>query len=85
MDLIQRGYVGARTKDSVLHFDPKPNEKLDGLSLHIRYRKTPMEVVLEGERLAVAAQAEGSSRTIRVGVGQNVREVKDGEGHTFHF
>jgi trehalose/maltose hydrolase-like predicted phosphorylase len=85
VDLIQRGYVGAKTKDTSLHFDPKPNEKLEGLSLHIRYRKTPIEVMLKGERLAVAAQADGSGRTIRVGVGQNVREIKDGEGYTFPF
>jgi trehalose/maltose hydrolase-like predicted phosphorylase len=85
VDLIQRGYVGAKTKDTSLHFDPKPNEKLEGLSLHIRYRKTPVEVMLEGGKVTLAAQADGSSRTVRVGVGQNVMEIKEGESYTLPF
>jgi trehalose/maltose hydrolase-like predicted phosphorylase len=85
LDLVQRGYVGADIRDTTLCFDPKPDERLEGLSLHIRYRKTPVEVVLEKERLTVAAQTDGSSRTIRVGVGERVREIKDGESCTFHF
>jgi trehalose/maltose hydrolase-like predicted phosphorylase len=85
VDLIQRGYVGAKTKNTTLYFDPKPNERLDGLSLHIRYRNTPVEVVLEGRRVTLTAQADGSSRTIRVGVGQNVMEIKEGESYTFPF
>jgi trehalose/maltose hydrolase-like predicted phosphorylase len=85
LDLIQRYYVGAKTKDTALCFDPKPNERLDGLSLHIKFHETPVEVMLEGKRLAVAAQADGSSHSIRVGVGQNIREIKEGEGYTFPF
>ena len=83
LDLIQRGYVGAKTKDTTLCFDPKPNMRLDGLSLHIRFHKTPVEVMLDGDNLTVAAQADGSRRTIRVGVGENVREIEDGENYTF--
>jgi trehalose/maltose hydrolase-like predicted phosphorylase len=83
LDLIQRGYVGADTKDTTLCFAPNPNEKLDGLSLHIRFRKTPVEVLLEGGRLTVAAHTDGSSRAIRVGVGENTRELRDGEHYTF--
>jgi trehalose/maltose hydrolase-like predicted phosphorylase len=85
LDLVQRGYVGAEIKDTTLCFDPKPNERLEDLLLHIRYRKTPVEVVLEKERLTVAAQTDGFSRTIRVGVGERVREIKDGESCTFPF
>jgi trehalose/maltose hydrolase-like predicted phosphorylase len=83
LDVIQRGYVGARAKDTTLCFDPKPNERLDGLSLCMRFRETPVEVTLEGERLTVAVQADGSGRTIRAGVGERVREIRDGKGHTF--
>jgi len=57
---------------------------LDGLSLHIRFRNTPVEVVLEADRLTVA-QAEEPNRSIRVGVGEKVREIKDGEGYTLRL
>jgi hypothetical protein len=49
----------------------------------MRFRETPVEVTLEGERLTVAVQADGSGRTIRAGVGERVREIRDGKGHTF--
>ena len=39
--------------------------------------------MLDGDNLTVAAQADGSRRTIRVGVGENVREIEDGENYTF--
>jgi trehalose/maltose hydrolase-like predicted phosphorylase len=83
LDLIQRGYVGADTKDTTLCFDPKPNARLDGLSLRIRFRKTPVEISLGGGRLSVAAQTDGSSRAIRVGVGEKIREIRDGEYYAF--
>jgi trehalose/maltose hydrolase-like predicted phosphorylase len=83
VDLIQRGYVGAKTRNTTLYFDPQPNERLDGLSLNIRYRKTPVEVVLEGGRVTLTARTDGSSRTIRVGIGQSIMEIKEGESYTF--
>jgi hypothetical protein len=70
-------------RPTALCFDPKPNTRLDGLSLHIRFHKTPVEVMLEGNNLTVAAQADGASRTIKVGVGDKVREIEDGEDYTF--
>ena len=79
LDLIQRGYVGAKSKDMTLCFAPKPNERLDGLSLHIRFQETPVSVLLEEERLTVAAQTDEASLAIRVGVGETVRELRDGE------
>jgi trehalose/maltose hydrolase-like predicted phosphorylase len=83
LDLIQRGYVGAETRDTTLYFSPKPNDRLDGLSLHLRFRDMPVEVRLDESTLAVTAHADGSNRSIRVGIDERVREIKDGEGHTF--
>jgi trehalose/maltose hydrolase-like predicted phosphorylase len=85
LDLIQRGYVGAETRDTTLHFNPKPNDRLDGLSLHMRFRDMPVEVKLEESMLTVSAHADGSNRAISVGFEERTRELKDGEGHTFAF
>jgi trehalose/maltose hydrolase-like predicted phosphorylase len=83
LDLIQRGYVGAKIQNGTLYFSPKPNDRLDGLSFPVRFCQTPVEVTLKESRLAVATQTDGFNRSIKVGVGDEVREIKDGERHTF--
>ena len=83
LDLIQRGYMGSDIRDGVIHFAPKLLDKLDGLSLPMRFRGTPLEVTLEGRKLTVAAQTDGFSDPVRVGVGGTVREIKTGEQYTF--
>jgi trehalose/maltose hydrolase-like predicted phosphorylase len=83
LDLIQRGYAGSEIFDSVLHFHPKPVEKLEGLSFPMRFRGTPLEITLEGGKLTVGAQSDGFNRSIKVGVGDEVREIKAGERYTF--
>jgi trehalose/maltose hydrolase-like predicted phosphorylase len=83
LDLIQRGYAGAEVRDDVLYFNPRPNDRLNGLSFPMRFRETSVEVTFEEDRLAIAAQTEGFNRAIKVSVGEEVRELKDGERHTF--
>jgi trehalose/maltose hydrolase-like predicted phosphorylase len=83
LDLIQRGYMGSEIRNGVLYFDPKPVGNLDGLSFPMRFRGMPLEVNLEGDKLTVAAQSDGFSQPIQVGVGDTVREIKTGESFTF--
>ncbi len=83
LDLIQRGYMGCEIRDGVLHFNPKSVGNLDGLSFPMRFRGMPLEVKLEGGKLTVAAQSDGFSQPIQVGVGDTVREIKLGESFTF--
>jgi trehalose/maltose hydrolase-like predicted phosphorylase len=83
LDLIQRGYVGAEFRDGTLYFSPKLNDRLDGLSLPMRFRKTSVEATLEVGKLTVATQTDGSNRSIKVGVGDEVREIKDEERYAF--
>jgi trehalose/maltose hydrolase-like predicted phosphorylase len=83
LDLVQRGYMGSEIRDGVLHFEPKPVGNLDGLSFPMRFRGMPLEVSLEGDKLTVAAQSDGFSQPIKVGVGDEVREIKAGERYTF--
>jgi trehalose/maltose hydrolase-like predicted phosphorylase len=83
LDLIQRGYLGTVIRDGTLYFDPKPVGNLDGLSFPMRFRGMPLEIKLEGDTLTVAAQSDGFSQPIQVGVGDTVREVKAGESFAF--
>src|SRR5687767_9282827 len=53
LDLIQRGYMGAEIQNGVLCFSPKPNERLDGLSFPLRFRKTQVEFALKEDNLMV--------------------------------
>ncbi|MDQ3302544.1 MAG: glycoside hydrolase family 65 protein [Actinomycetota bacterium] len=83
LDLLQRGYMGSEIRDGVLYFAPKLADKLDGLSFFMRFHGTPMEVTLEAGKLTVAAQDDGFGKSIKVGVGETVREIKAGEEHSF--
>jgi trehalose/maltose hydrolase-like predicted phosphorylase len=83
LDLIQRGYVGAEFRDGTLYFSPKLNDRLDGLSLPMRFRKTSVEATLKEGKLTVTTQTDGSNRSIKVGVGDEVREIKDEERYAF--
>jgi trehalose/maltose hydrolase-like predicted phosphorylase len=83
LDLIQRGYMGAEIQDGVLCFSPKPNERLDGLSFPLRFRKTQVEIALKEDSLMVAVHTDGLGRTIEVSVGDESREIKEGEHYAF--
>jgi trehalose/maltose hydrolase-like predicted phosphorylase len=83
LDLIQRSYVGSKLRDGVLYFDPKPVENLEGLSFPMQLHETPLEITLEAGKLMVAVQADGFNRSIEVGVGDTIREIKAGESYTF--
>jgi trehalose/maltose hydrolase-like predicted phosphorylase len=75
--------MGAEIQDGVLCFSPKPNERLDGLSLPMRFRKTQVEIALKVDSLMVAVHTDGLGRTIEVSVGDATREIKDGEHYAF--
>jgi trehalose/maltose hydrolase-like predicted phosphorylase len=83
LDLLQRAYLGADIRDEGLHFEPRLVDRLDGLSLSMLFRGTPIRVTLEGHELTVAALADGFSPPIRVSVGEQVAELAMGESCTF--
>ena len=83
LDLIQRSYAGTEIREDVLHFQPRQRQRLDGLTFPMRFRGTPMQVSLGDGQLTVVADTEGSSRPIRVGVGDEVVELSAGDRHTF--
>ena len=83
LDLVQRAYLGTEIRDDVLRFHPTLTDRLDGLTLAMQFRHTPITVSLNGSKLTVAAHADGPSAPIRVGVGDVVRELSGGETATF--
>jgi trehalose/maltose hydrolase-like predicted phosphorylase len=83
LDLIQRGYVGSEIRDGILYFAPKLADRLAGLSFAMQFRGTPIRVTLTRGELMVVADAEGFSRPVRVGVGDEVRELHAGERWAF--
>ncbi len=83
LDLIQRGYAGSSIRDGVLYFEPRLRDRLDGLDFSMQFRGMPLRVTLEGGELTVRADAEGLSRPVRVGVGDEVIELCPGDRHTF--
>jgi trehalose/maltose hydrolase-like predicted phosphorylase/beta-phosphoglucomutase-like phosphatase (HAD superfamily) len=83
LDLVQRAYVGTQIRDDVLYFNPMLIDRLNGLSLPMQFRRTPITVSLDGAELTVAALANGSTGPIRVGVGDVVRELRGGDSTTF--
>ena len=85
LDLLQRGYMGSEIRDGTLYFDPKLNDRLEGLSLSMRFRGTPFDVKLEPGKLIVSAQDDGFGKRIKVGVGEEVQEIKAGERHEFYI
>jgi alpha,alpha-trehalase len=83
LDLVQRAYLGTQIRDDVVYFNPTLADRLDGLSLPMQVRHTPINVSLRGSELTVAVLADGYSGPIRVGVGDVVRELRGGESTTF--
>ena len=83
LDLVQRGFIGCEIRDGVLYFNPKLADRLEGLSFCMQFRWTSIRVTLASGELTVVADAEGFSRPVRVGVGDEVRELCAGDRWTF--
>lgn len=83
LDLVQRSYMGEVIRDDVLYFNPKALDHLRGLTLPMRFRGLLIEVALEGDRLRVSAEVDSLNRSVKVGVGGQVREIRSGESYTF--
>jgi trehalose/maltose hydrolase-like predicted phosphorylase len=83
LDLVQRGYLGSEIRDGVLHLEPRLQDRLEGLSFWMQFRRSPLRVTLEAGELTVDAYAEGFNYPIKVAVGDEVRELCAGERHAF--
>jgi trehalose/maltose hydrolase-like predicted phosphorylase len=83
LDLTQRSYLGEVIRNNVLYFNPKPMSYLRGLTLPMRFRGLLITVTLERGHLRVDAEVDSLNRSVKVGVGDQIREIKSGESYTF--
>ncbi len=83
LDLVQRSYLGEVIRDGVLYFNPRAISHLRGLTLPMRFRGLLIRVTLEDSHLRVDAEVDSLNRSVKVGVGDRVRELKSGESHIF--
>jgi trehalose/maltose hydrolase-like predicted phosphorylase len=67
----------------VIYFEPRLPERLDGLSFPLQFRDTPIRVTIDGSELNVEVLIEGLIPSVRVGVGDDVRELAAGDSCTF--
>ncbi len=85
LDLIQRGFLGTQINEGVLTFQPSQLERLDGLTMPMRFRDTPLEVSINGHEISIEVQPDGFGRSVVVEVGGSVREISIGERVTFNL
>jgi trehalose/maltose hydrolase-like predicted phosphorylase len=83
LDLVQRCYVGSSVRGGVLFFEPRLTDRLSGLTFSMQFRGMPLHVALGHDELTVAADPEGQSRPVRVGVGEQVHELCPADQCTF--
>ncbi|MGH3824337.1 MAG: glycoside hydrolase family 65 protein [Pseudonocardiaceae bacterium] len=79
LDLLQRGYLGARVRDGVLHFEPTLTDRLDGLTFPMQFRGTSIRVSISGAELTVHTLTEGFTQPVRIGIGAEIRELTAGQ------
>lgn len=82
LDLLQRAYLGAGARDGVLSFAPRLTPRLDGLALSLVFQGTTLRVHVADGALTVAVQSEGFSHPVRIGLGDEVRELGAGQEWT---
>jgi trehalose/maltose hydrolase-like predicted phosphorylase len=82
VDLIQRCQTGLEVRDDVLWFDPAPPEKLADIRLRLHYRGHWLSVVLTTETLTISLD-RSRTRAVRIGVGGEVHEMKQGQTREF--
>ena len=83
LDLIQRGYMASEIRDGGIFFSPKLKGRLEGLSFPMQFRETPIQLSLRNGTLTAAAQPDGADRTVKIGVGDEVQDLKPNEEHSF--
>jgi trehalose/maltose hydrolase-like predicted phosphorylase len=83
LDLIQRFYLGEVIRDGVLFLKPSPVPNLKGLSLPLHFRGGMVQVKLDDGKVHVTAVRDSFTESVRVGVGDVLKDIPVGETHTF--
>jgi trehalose/maltose hydrolase-like predicted phosphorylase len=85
VDLMQRAYPGYEIRDGVLRFQPRLPAAIERVEFWMQFRRTPLRVVLDHDRLAVTLHSEGANGPIRVEVGNETREMCPGVTESFEL
>jgi trehalose/maltose hydrolase-like predicted phosphorylase len=85
VDLMQRVYPGCEVRDGVLRFEPRLPPAVEQVAFRMQFQRTPLQLTLDHERLAITVHREGAGGPIRVGVGDEVRELCPGDSEEFEL
>ena len=85
LDLMQRAYPGSEIRDGVLQFEPRLPAAVEEVSFSMQFQRTPLRVTLDHDRLVLTVHREGAGGAIRVGIGDDVRELCPGDTETFEL
>lgn len=80
VDLVRRCWLGLEMRDGMLWLDPQLPREVDSLCTNLRHHGSWIEVRLGRDELTLTLR-DGPARTARVGVGGQVLELAQGEGH----
>jgi trehalose/maltose hydrolase-like predicted phosphorylase len=85
VDLMQRAYPGTEIRDGILYFQPRLPAAVDEVAFRMQYQRTPLYLTLGHDRLVLTVHREGAGGPIRVGVGDEIRELCPGDTVTFEL
>jgi trehalose/maltose hydrolase-like predicted phosphorylase len=83
--VMQRAYAGTEVRDGILRFRPCLPVEVEEVSFRVQFQRTQLLVTLDHHRLTLSLQREGAGGPIRVGVGDEVRELCPGDVETFEL
>ena len=82
VDLLQRCFAGLETRQGALWFNPHWPRRVRALDFAVQYRGQSLSVRVSGRQVRVGAEA-GPGRVVRVGCGDEIRELPPGETVVF--
>ena len=83
VDLLQRCFAGLETRHDALWFNPHWPHRFGRLEFEVRYRHVALTVAVSGREVHVAAHP-GSGGPVRVGCGDDLRDLRPGDAVAFH-
>ena len=84
VDLVQRGYAGIETRQEVLWLNPRLPQELTRLRLQVRYRQASLCLEVNHEFLRIHV-LHCPADSVRVGFGERVMELTEGEEVELHL
>ncbi|MBW3599686.1 MAG: glycoside hydrolase family 65 protein, partial [Planctomycetes bacterium] len=84
VDLMQRCYTGIETREDVLRLNPRLPTPLTAMRFRLRYRGHWLLLEINHGQLTIACE-RGWAGPVKVGVGEDIREIRQGERLVFEL